>query len=381
MASILKRKNPSGKVIYRVQFKDQFGKRHEITAGPLRKHAEALLNRVLEEVNAGTYGILEEEASFSDFCKLFLSAKKAEVKASTYTDYEQTINKHLVPFFKDCMIADIGPSTIQELLLVLEGNGTSAATIGKILRYTRVIFRKAVSLEIIDRDPCRTIRAPRIEKKEVSFLTPEEVSKLIESAQGDLKPLLAVACYTGLRMGEILALQWGDIDFKANVIRVIRSWKQEQGFSTPKTATSRRAVPIIKPLKELLRVYHASIDESHEGSLVFPNSEGKPRDRHRLSNIHFKDALEKAELPRIRFHDLRHTFASMMIESGCDIKTLQTIMGHSSSKVTLDVYSHLYRSSYDRAAKNLEALIAGGAEVVHFRKGDKSKDSKSMGGI
>jgi integrase len=376
MAAILKRMNPSGKVIYRVQFKDQHGKRHEITAGPLKRHAEALLSTILDQVNAGTYGESKEETSFSEFCKIFLSAKKAEVKPSTYVEYEQTINKHLLPFFQDSKLVDIGPSTIQELIFVLESKGTSPATIGKILRYTRVILRKAVNLELIDRDPCRTIKAPRIEKKEVRFLTPEEVSKLIESAQGDLRPLLAVACYTGLRMGEILALQWSDIDFKANAIRVIRSWKEEQGFTAPKTATSRRMVPLIKPLKRLLLEYHASREEPGEDRLVFPNSEGKPRDRHRLSNIHFKNALKAAELPAIRFHDLRHTFASMMIESGCDTKTLQTIMGHSSVKVTLDVYSHLYRSSYDRAAKNLETLLAGGDKVVHIHKGSRSEDTR-----
>jgi len=203
----------------------------------------------------------------------------------------------------------------------MEKRGISAATRGKILRYAKVIFRRAVSLEIIEADPCRAIRAPRVEKKEITFLAPEEVARLLDVAKDDLKPLFAVACYTGLRMGEITALQWKDVDFSKNLINVNKSWKQENGFISPKTFKSKRSVPMIQSLKEIMIRHYIRSGRPENETLVFPNTEGKPRDRHRLNNQHLNGARKKAGLPKIRFHDPRHTFASMMIESGCDTVT------------------------------------------------------------
>lgn len=358
MASILKRTNPSGKVVYRVQFKDQHGKRHEITAGPLKKHAEALLSTVLEQVNAGTYGVDFERLTFPELCEQFLVNKKSSVKSLTWEDYERNIRNHLVPLFGDILITEIRPSDVQKMIPYLEGKGLSSASAGKALRYLKAILRYAYSLDLINSDPTKPIRAPRIVRQEVDFLSPKETRDLLKAADEDMRAILATACYAGLRQGEILALRWKDVDFDEHRIRVVRTYHYSHGFSEPKTKSSRRAVPIPSTLVSILENYCALRGEHDPDSLVFVNQSGKPIDRRNLVRRNFNKTLKAAALRHIRFHDLRHTYASLAIASGMDPKALQQAMGHSSIRITLDIYGHLYPGSYDNALQKLEALIS-----------------------
>lgn len=370
MAFIRKRIMPSGKVAYTVVFNDARGRRRERAAGSTKKAAENLKVRIERELAEGIFEQEEEEElSFAGFCDMFLAAKKAEIRKSTWADYELTIRKHMLPFFGEDMLSDIGPVRIQQMLAWMGEMGVSSATQGKVIRYVKVIFRKAVSLELIDRDPCRAVKAPRVERKEMGFLEAGEASRLLDASSGGLRPLFAVAAYAGLRLGEIISMQWGDIDFDRNIIRVNRSWRPESGFTSPKTPASRRSVPMIKSLEVMLWKHYLDSGKPGPDSLVFPNSQGKPRDRHRLSGCCFQETLQRAGLKRIRFHDLRHTFASLMIESGCDPKTLQVIMGHSSIGVTMNTYAHLYSTAYERAAANLEALVSGKPRIVPLKGG------------
>ena len=221
------------------------------------------------------------------------------------------------------------------------------------------MMRTAVNWEMIDRDPSFAIRPPRQERREMDYLTPEEIKKLLLSAREEMKALLAVACLAGLRQGEVLGLRWGDIDFVNHKLKVVRTYNPIHGFGAPKTATSRRAVPMIPMLEEILERYRESRREPSVDDLVFRNGNGNPKDRTNLTNREFKRALERAGLREIRFHDLRHSYASLAIAAGTDPKALQRAMGHGSIRITLDVYAHLLPCSYDGAAERMEALLAG----------------------
>jgi len=134
----------------------------------------------------------------------------------------------LKPYLGKLVLSDIRPSNIQEFMIHLEGKGLSPATRGKIFRYLKSILRSAIALEIIEKDPTHALRAPRVEQEETQFLKPEEVSLLLDHSDRDMRALLAVACFAGLRQGEILGLRWGDIDFKRKTINPgfpISKWK------------------------------------------------------------------------------------------------------------------------------------------------------------
>ena len=161
---------------------------------------------------------------------------------------------------------------------------------------------------------------------------------------------------------------WVDIDFGNNSIRVLRTHHYAHGFSEPKTASSRRTVPMIPTLSDKLLELHKTRGSAGPRDLVFPNRKGNPLDRRNLVKRKFEKALHAAGLDAMRFHDLRHTFAALCIEAGTDPKTLQSMMGHSSIRVTLDTYGHLYQTAYDRAARGLEAVVSRYPKVVEFPK-------------
>ncbi len=370
------RKSDGKKIIkWRVIWVDEYGVQRERIAST-RAEADALKTRLLLEKAAGTLGKPKrQDPSFEEFSAIFLAAKKNEIKPSTYADYETVIRRHLVPFFGKERMSNIGPARIQDLLNHLEREGVSTATQGKILRYTRVIFRKAVALEAIDRDPTGVIRGPKGKEKEIQPLTPEEVNKLLESTSGDLHAMVATSCFSGLRQGELIGLQWQDIDFDKRKITISRSFHPTHGFSTPKSKASVRAIPIIEPLADILIEVFERHGRPSQDTLVFPSKAGTPLNNRNLVQKQFEPALLKAGIRRIRWHDLRHTFASLMIEGGCDPKTLQVIMGHSSITVTMNTYVNLYSTSYERAARGLEAVVSGGPKVVPIKPKKKRNQS------
>ncbi|MBC7248395.1 MAG: site-specific integrase [Actinobacteria bacterium] len=374
MAYIKKRAWPSGKISYIIGFRDQHGRWRERTAGPRRKDAEALLARVQREIAAGTYG-REGDITFAEFLDGYLRTRD-DLKESTLADYERTLRKHALGRIGKLPLREITPRTVQALLSDLEMDGVSPALRGKVLRYLKAALRHAVSLELIDRDPCRAIRAPRVKTKEQRHLAPGEVEALIQAAEAEVKPIIALAAYAGLRQGEILALTGADIDFAREHITVRRTYHYAHGFSDPKTPASRRVVPMIPTLKAILLEYYRSRGTPRPDDLVFSNRAGKPIDRRNLVNRGFERALEASGVPRIRFHDLRHTYASMNIEGGVDPKTLQAIMGHSSIRVTMDIYGHLYREAFQRAARALEAVVSGGPKVITLPKREGKGDGR-----
>lgn len=358
MAFIRKKIKKDGTPSWRVVFKDQYGERKELAAGSQKKTAELLKNRIEQELAAGTFGIAKpSNPLLSDFCKDFLGTKKNEVKASTIADCERVIRNHIEPLLGDLRLSEITPTTVREFLNQLQLKGLSAATVGKVYRYLKMILRYGLALEIIDKDPTQAIRPPRVEKEEMEFLTPVEINKLLEASEGALKPLLATACFAGLRQGEILGLKWKDIDWDKNIISVVRSYHYAHGFNEPKTAASRRAVPMVRPLQELLKEHYASIEAAEPEDLVFPNSNRRPQDRRNLVSRDFEEAIRRAGIKKIRFHDLRHTYAALCIAARMDPKAIQRTMGHASIKVTFDTYGHLFPGSYDSSMERLEELI------------------------
>jgi len=367
MASICKRYRKDGTTRYVVRFTDPYGNRTEKAAGSTKKSAELLKKRIEEDLAEGTYGAtIPEDYKLSEFCERFLKAKKGRVKDLTHTFYSMTINNYLKPYLGDMRLSEITPSKVNSLIEYLNDNGKSITTQGKAMRTLRVILRWAVTLELIPRDPTAAIRVPKTRRKELTIITPEQFKKLLSVCVEDLYDLVAIAGLAGLRQGEIVALRWKDIDFEYGVIRVMRNYFPGHGFSDLKTAASRRAVPLVATLDEILRARRQEQKKSLPDALVFPNSAGKPLDRARFFP-RFKEALKTAELPDMSFHDLRHFYASLGIASGMDPKALQVAMGHSSIQVTMDVYGHLFPGSYDKALAKMEEIMSAGDKLKYLQ--------------
>lgn len=193
------------------------------------------------------------------------------------------------------------------------------------------------------------------------FLSQEELSTLIGATPLEHRALIATACLTGMRRGELLALSWDDVDFLNSRLHVRRAVSGRK-IAEPKSKYSRRVISIPTTLMEMLKseqLRQAVELPENPDNLVFPNQCGHLMDHSTLMRHVFWPALKRAGLPRVRFHDLRHSFASMLIHRGENVKYIQRVLGHSSIQTTLDVYGHLLPEAGAEAAERLEQAFFG----------------------
>ncbi len=326
----------------------------------LKKDAEARLARETRERAAGK----SDDITFAVFADQWLDFKRTKVKTRTANDYGLDIDKHLRPAFGDYLLRHITPAQIDRFVSQIKG---SPRTANKQLVLLRSMLNQAKKWRYISDNPtdlCSKMRQPR---EEMRFLSPPEVVKLLEKA-GENRTLFATAIFTGLREGELLALKGRDIDLKNGVIHVRRSWSQEQGFVEPKTRASRRTVSAPPDLLPLL--CGRARDE-----LIFPSKRGTPIDRHNLLEKRFYPALKAAKLHKVRFHDLRHTYATLMISMNVNVKWLQQQMGHASIATTLDLYGHLLHNVEEESGPRLWSLVFGESRESGGNDGDEKESA------
>ncbi len=220
-------------------------------------------------------------------------------------------------------------------------------------------------------NPVREIEKPKVPKgKKVEFLKPKEIRALIDEADSErFRTLLTLAVMSGMRQGEILGLKWTDVDWFNCQVHVRRTYNHGQ-FHDPKSETSRRSIDLGPTVIKRLKVWKmASLPNDLD--LVFTNEAGEPIDASNLIHRMFNPALRRAGLRKIRFHDLRHTYASLLIERGEHPKYIQTQMGHSSINITMDVYGHLMRTVNQGAAKGLdEAVFGESGDILETQDGE-----------
>jgi integrase len=201
-------------------------------------------------------------------------------------------------------------------------------------------------------------------------LTAEQVRMLFDAVRGDrLEALYILAVTTGLRQGELLGLKWDDVDLDTGTLQVRRSLTTAKGgpvLSAPKTKGSRRSVKLSQTALEALRSHLErqlrEIDRVgsmwRENGLIFASEVGEPLDRHDVTTRRFKPLLRRAGLPAIRFHDLRHTCATLLLSKNVNPKIVSEMLGHATIAITLDTYSHVLPTMQDSAAKAMEDALS-----------------------
>jgi integrase len=228
------------------------------------------------------------------------------------------------------------------------------------------MFKHAIRWGYLTDDPARFAEKPREAKKEMEYLTPDEVRRFLEAANPEFYPLFATAVLTGARQGEILALRRSDVDLKRRVMFIHRSYHPQYGFSEPKTKSGTRAIVISGELTMILDEYMEKNDRQ-PGDLVFQNKAGNPVDPQNMMTREFHPALERAGVKPIRFHDLRHTYAALIIALGENIKFIQRQLGHASLTTTMDTYGHLLPEVSEGFGDRLDSLLFQN-NVVYFLK-------------
>ena len=323
------------------------------------------------------------ERKFAEVVDAWKESWSNRIASTTASLYEGILAGYLIPTFGEVPIGRIDHGAVQRYVNRLTAAGLAPGTVRNIYAVLRNALNRGVRLEWIRANPCTNIDLPRQRREEMLFLTADEVRLVAEQIDAHYRVLVYTAAYTGLRSGELLALRRQDADLLRGVIHVRRALKDVNGhleFGDVKTAQSRRTVSLPAFLKEMLREHLAQPLPGGNGpeGLVFPSKTGKPL-RHRLFyRRHFKVAvaghIDKAgeyhpgALPAskhgLRFHDLRHTCASLSIAAGAHPKLISTRLGHSSITITLDRYGHLMPSIEEALAEQLDALYVADRDAT-----------------
>jgi integrase len=246
----------------------------------------------------------------------------------------------------------------------MQRDGVSASRRDRVLAVLKAAMRQALRLRMIRQNPTDGVSSPKVPSREMQPLSTDEVERLLKVAKGSqYEALVALTVATGLRWGEVSGLRWGDIDFDQSRLQVQRTVAEIRGgidIHEPKTKAGRRQVPIPKFAMEALRQHRANCSAvPHPTAWVFCSKNGGPVRKANFFTWFWKPIREKAGIPNARFHDLRHTTASLLVKRRIHPKTVQSILGHSRFAITMDLYSHLMDGAHEEAAEALDGLLGG----------------------
>ena len=340
------------------------GQKKEEVGGTTAEQAKRLLTQRLYEADRG-FVRNAKPLKFREFIDTWRRdhVDTQQLKPSTRRGYDSAIKRHLMPFFGDNRMDRITSEDVRRFFKQKQ-EGTSEKTDRRLsnktlinaMRLLNSIFNFAVVIELLVKNPCKAVKLPRAERREMDFLRPEEVRSFLAAfVNEEMRCLFTTAVMTGMRRGEILALQWDDIDFNGNVIRVRRSVSGGE-IQTPKTEKSRRAIQVGLSLLKMLKEH--KLRTGGRGPFVFSTKSGSLLDPDNLVKRVFEPTLRVAGIERhIRFHDLRHTYASILINEGANLKFVSEQLGHASIVITLDRYSHLIAERHDDTVSKFEKLL------------------------
>jgi integrase len=347
------------------------GRKRRTLYGRTRAEVAAKLAKALSDREGGiTFDA--DNLRLGDYLLRWLEdSKKGSVKRVTYEGYARQMRNHLVPTLGRIKLKALTPAHLRGLYREKTETGLSARTVGYIHTTIHNALEQAVKDGLLPRNVANAVKPPQLCKEEIQPLTPAQTKTLFEAVGGDrFEALYVLAVTAGPRQGELLGLKWEDIALDRGLPQVRRTLSGTNGgepvFSDPKTAKGRRSVKLTARAVEALKRHRerqlkereevAGLWQNHD--LVFPTQVGTPMSRHNLVARSFKPLLKRAGLPEIRFHDLRHTCATLMLAVGANPKVAQEALGHANVTITLDTYSHLLPNMQDEVAEKVNELLS-----------------------
>lgn len=373
--------------------------------GPKRRrsyhHTRAEADKWLTKAKAerdGGVALEGDNPTLTNYLQTWLAESVAgNVMPATYESYESNVRLHISPALGHFRLRDLRPKHIQSLYAKKRDEGLAPRTRTYIHQTLNKALNQAARWGEIPSNPAALVERPKEVAtdsegegaEEIHALTDAQAYQLFEAARGDrFENLFVVAVRTGLREGELLGLKWEDLslDVDPAVLTLRRSLAERKGggtyFTPTKRKSSRRKLALLPEAADALRAQSRFITAGKErlgegwedNDLVFPNTKGSPMNRHNLYRRHFKPLLERARLPDIRFHDLRHTFATIMLyEWEVSPGIVQEMLGHGSIKVTMDFYSHVMPSTQEAEIRRISRLYQRGANGTLPSEEDRSE--------
>jgi integrase len=322
-----------------------------------REQVARTLARALTQQQQG-HEFANERLTVEQFLARWLEAKRGTVRPGTWARYEQLVRLHVNPKLGKRRLARLKPEQLQQVYGELQAS-RSPATVLKVHRLLHSAFRLAVRWGAMPQNITELVIAPTSQRHEFDTFTAEQARGFLQAAQGDrLEALYVLAITTGMRQGELLGLRWQDVDLERGRLQLVRQLKNRQ---------SRRAV-LLPELAATALVRHRdrqAVERELQGAyweecgLVFPNTIGRPLSPNNLRDRSFFPLLARAGLPRVRFHDLRHSCATLLLGEGVHPKVVSDLLGHSQVGITLDLYSHVTATMQAVAVEAMGRLLGG----------------------
>lgn len=308
---------------------------------------------------------------FNEWVAEWLEIQRGQVKYRTYRRYGEILDKHIFPEFGGKELSEITAGELQLFVNkklsggnLVTGKGLSSNSVNVIITVIKQLFSKAYDLELVEKDPAYKIKRVRItERKAEAFCLSDQrrIEEYIKAARDDRYAGILLAMYTGMRIGEILALTWDDIDFVRRIVRVRKTRyriKTESGAyeditDEPKTASSVREIPLAAGLISMLK----TIRGAKRSKYVVANRRGEKMSIRSYQYI-FKRIQQKLGIRALNFHCLRHTFATRAVECNVDIKTVSELLGHRNASFTVNRYAHSLFETKQKAVLRIARRVA-----------------------
>lgn len=303
------------------------------------------------------------------YLETWLKQKEVQVTPGTFKTYKGYVNKHIIPSLGHLPLDGLSAIQIQNFILDLqtkEENKLSNRTIHHIRSILHNALESAVKFELISKNVSNPVTTPKVKKVHIKVWDEHQLKTFLQEAKKERYYIaFLIACATGMRLGEVVGVKWEDVDFNTRTLSVKRSYtRAHKGyqFNQPKTSTGYRVIALPQPVLEELEAHrvtqarekgkkgykdHRLITQTRNGTPV------SPRNLYR----DWRDVVKRANLPRIRFHDLRHTHASLLLKQGTNAKVVAERLGHSNIQLTLNTYSHLLPNMQAEAAEKFGEFL------------------------
>ncbi len=338
-------------------------RRRRTIYGKNKQEVRARLRTAQDEVGRGIIGDAAK-TTVGTFLGRWLDTVKSKVQPNTWVSYDRHVRVHVKPRLGHILLTKLEPAHVEQLYADLERDGVSAAMRRKIGTTLGTALRQAIRTKLLRYNPAVDIAKPRASKPEFHVFSPEQVDVFLTAAQDDrLYAMFVLALDSGMRQGELLALHWPDVDFIGGHVQVVKSLEEISGhlrLKETKTKKARRRVDLTQTtLDALNRHRQRMLTEGHDVKTgpVFCDAKGGLLRKHAVVDRAFLPIVSQAGLPEIRFHDLRHTCATMLLLADVNVKVVSERLGHSTIQITLDTYQHVLPTMQRKAVEQLDRLL------------------------
>jgi integrase len=352
--------------------KDDAGKPIQLwrTVHGSQSEAERERTRILRDYDAGSVHAASRKILLGDYLDDWLKHMRSRIRPTTWDRYRGLLDHHVLPLIGDVKLVDVKPRHVQVVVDRMVDGGAAPRSVLQCYRVLSGALRQAVRWQMIGVNPAAAVQPPRISRADVTVPDSEQVTKILEAAKGttmELPVLMAIS--TGMRRGELAGLRWSDIDKTPDgtVARVTGTLQRIDGRLQrvePKTDRARRTVALPQRLVDALDEHRREQTERRlafgpgwaGNDLILDRGDGEPYDPDTITHLFGRLALA-AGVPGVRFHDLRHAYATTLLRRGVHPKIVSEALGHASTAFTMDTYSHVVPSMQRAAADAIDAEL------------------------